>query len=546
MFYILNTCDLSVQLSPQSTTGASITPYSGEWTLKTAAHLLRRTIYAPRLDEIKLIYSKGLNSAVDYLIKTQSIPPPPLKHKEGTDEGVELGKTWINSPYVGLTKFRGQSLDGWYYMNLMKSRTNLQDRMVFFWLNYFGISYLSKDARAMYSYLRLYQEMAVGNFKTMIQRIAVEPAMLDFLDGHTNHKSNPNENFARELMELFTIQKGEQVAQGDYTNYTEQDVVALARALTGWRNYKFEYADDNTPVASYFDSNAHDTGDKQLSHRFNNAVIKNGGANEYKEVIHIIFQQDETSRAFCRELYRYFMFHEITDEVETEVIEPLAATLRANNFEIQPVLKELFTSAHFYAGTVRGAIIKNPHDFLTSLLRPFKEYQHIDLGLNRSYEQGARYKGYSDELNLEYLNSPTVSGWKAYCDAPLYYRHWISPSLLQRRLQIAQRCVRENNHINGDPIDLNWIGFINSLSNPLDVDNMIEEILLIFLSRDLDASQVARLKDNLLQGFSNREWINQCSAFIAKPNDQWISRPITDRLRQFFEALFGLAEFQLQ
>ncbi len=488
----------------------------------------------------------GMGNAVDYLIKAAPLPSPPLQHKPGVDPGVKLGTTWINSPYIGETKFRGQSLDGWYHLNLVRSETNIQPRMAFFWLNYFGISYISKDARAMYSYLRLYQELAVGNFKTMIQRISVEPAMLDFLDGDTNDKKNPNENYAREVLELFTIQKGEQVGVGDYTNYTEQDVVALARAFTGWRNHKFAYAEDNTPVASYFDPKVHDTGDKKLSHRFNNRVIKNGGANEYKEVIDIIFEREETSRAFCRELYRYFVFHEITSKIEAEVIEPLAATLRANNYEIQPVLKDLFTSAHFYSPNVRGAIIKNPHDFLTSLLRPFREFEHIPLSLNRVYEQGARYSNYSGDLNLAYLDSPTVSGWKAYCDAPLFYRHWISPSLLQLRLQLAQRIVRENNHINGDPLDLNWIGFINSLSNPLDVNAMIEEILLIFLSRDLSSTQVTRLKDNLLQGFSDREWANQCSAFIAKPDEWRISRPIVDRLRSFFEALFGLAEFQLQ
>ncbi len=489
----------------------------------------------------------GLEKAVDYLIKAAPIPTPPVQHKPGVDEGVKLGTTWVKSPYIGECKFRGQSLNGWYYNNLMQSeRTNIQDRMSFFWLNYFGISYISMDARAMYSYLRLYREMAVGNFKTMIQRITVEPAMLDFLDGDTNDKKNPNENYAREVLELFTIQKGEQVAEGDYTNFTEQDVVALARAFTGWRNYKFAYADDNTPVASYFDSKFHDTGDKQLSHRFNNRVIKNGGANEYKEVIDIIFEQEETARAFCRELYRYFVFHDINSQVEANVIEPLAATLRASNYEIQPVLRDLFTSAHFYDQGVRGSIIKNPHDFLTSLLRPFKEYEHIELDLNRRYEQGSKYSNYSDELNLEYLNSPTVSGWKAYCDAPLFYRHWLSPSLLQRRLQIAQGVLKENNHINGDTIDINWRAFVNTLSNPTDVDAMIDEILLIFLPRDINSTQVARLKNKLLQGFNDTDWSKKCSTYLAKPDDYWVGRAIEDRLRPFFEALYGLAEFQLQ
>ena len=542
---------MSKQSIQQPPVASPISPYTGAWDLEKAAHLLRRTVLGPSLKEIKTCQSKGLQATLDTLLQTAPVPPPPVKYRDDYDEYVPLGQTWVTSSYKGSNQYRGVSLKGWYYNNMMRvDQTNIQERMCFFWLNYFAISGELTDHRAMYSQLRLYQEMATGNLRTMLYRIAVEPRMLFCLDGHTNDKKNPNENFARELMELFTLGKGELAGEGDYTTFTEQDVAALARALTGWRNKPFLYSNDNTPVESYFDSAAHDTNDKKLSNRLGNRVIRNGGANEYKEVIDILLGNSKAAALhFCKRLYRYFVHYEIDDDTLTHVIYPLADTLIANNFEIKPVLHTLLSSEHFYQETIRGATIKNPHDFLCSILRPFGEFWHESktLNLRRRYELGDRYANYAAELQLEFLEPPSIAGWKAYYDSPQYYRHWLSPSLMQSRDRITMDfLLDENFHINGDRIDIDYYSYVKSLSSPHDLNKVIEESLLVFLPRAISSSQTYFLKRKLTRGASELEWPILITAYLANPGIRTFSRPVDDRLRDFFKAMFGLAEFQLQ
>ena len=540
---------MSTQSSSQRPVAAPLSPYSGTWDKERAAHLLRRTLYGPLLEEIKAAEKAGLQATVDLLLQDAKIPSPPVKYRNDYDEYVKLGDTWVDKNYRGNNQYRSQSLKGWYYNNIVRSdRTNIQERMGFFWLNYFAIHGELTDHRAMYQQLKLYQELAVGNLRTMLERVTVLPRMLFCLDGHTNDRRNPNENFARELMELFTVGKGPAVDHGDYTTFTEQDVAALARALTGWRNKDFLYSDSDTPVESYFDATAHDTGTKQLSNRLGNKVIRNSGANEYKEVIDILLSYKASALNFCKRLYRYFVYYDIDEEVMTHVIHPLADTLMANNYEIKPVLRQLLTSEHFYRETYRGAIIKNPHDFLGSILRPFREFDHETrvLNLQRRYELGDQYSNYCRDLNLEFLEPPTIAGWKAYYDSPQYYRHWISPALMQSRDKIAiGLLLDEDYHIKSDRIDINYYGYVKSLTAPGDVDELIAETILIFLPRPLASSQVSYLKGKLSRGLDTAGWDRLIDKYLANPGVKDYARPVDDRLRDFFKALFGLAEFQL-
>jgi hypothetical protein len=504
----------------------------------------------PRIDEIYQAARDGLDATLDKLLSQAPIPPPPVKHRKDDDPKVKYGETWVNTPYGGRIRFRGQSLNSWYARGLVdeNSRLNLQSRMVFFWCDYFGMSGLQTDHRTMYKQLRLFQEEGTGNYRTMIERITVEPRMLDFLDGKVNRKTNPNENYGRELMELFTIGKGKLAGPGDYTNYTEQDVAALSRSLTGWNNRDYLYSSKNVPVESYFDSSDHDTGDKQLSHRFDNRVIRNAGANEYKVVIGILFEQRETARNFCRKLYRYFIYHEITEQIEREFIDALATTLIDNDFEIKPVLRHLLSSDHFYDPALRGGMIKNPQEYLCSILRPFREYEHDKRlkDIRLSYDLGDRYAIMLSKLNMKVLEAPTVSGWKAYYDAPQYYRHWISPSLMQYRYEMVNAFVQRGFHINNVIMDFDWYAFIDSLPGKYDINELIDDVLLLFLPRELKKDQRQFLKDQIMEGAIDEDWIFEIKAYLAHPGDRSYYFPIEQRLRKFFSSLFSLAEFQLQ
>jgi len=534
--------------SQTSLTVAGLEPYTGEWTKATAAHLLRRATFGASFTEIKIATNEhGLQGTIENLFADIRLPSPPVLHRQETEPDVQVGETWVTAPHpVNGGKWRGQSLSGWFYLNLMLAPTNIREKMVFFWQNYFGMSGF-RDPRAGYKLISLFQEVSAGNFRTMIERITVEPSMLEFLNGDVNDKRNPNENFARELLELYTIQKGDQVAPGDYTTYTEQDVTELARAFTGWRNTDYVFSSDDTPIDSYFDDDSHDTDSKQLSHRFNEATINNAGENEYKLVINIILQQQETSLAFCRELYRFFVYYDITPEVEQNVIAPMGAMLRNNNFEIAPVLKALFMSEHFYDIQIRGAMIKNPHDFVANMYRPFGEFSHTTFGsIQHRYETADRHSRWCNQLHMDFGSPPTVSGWQAYYQAPGFYRNWISTSTIQQRFELVNNLMTPLYHVNGTRLPLNWRGFLASLSNPYLIDDVIADIVLTFLPREITQEQLNTLKSKLIGVLPDAEWTTQYSQYASNSLDNSGIYSFESRVYGLFATLCGMPEFQLQ
>ena len=203
--------------------------------------------------------------------------------------------------------------------------------------------------------------------RQLTKDVTLDAAMLLHLNGYLNTKLAPDENYARELQELFTVGKGPD------SLYTEDDVIAAARVLTGWR------VNTNT-FEVFLEDSGHDTASKKFSAFYNGTTIA-GSANAADEVyrfIDMIFATDECARFICRKLYRFFVSSNIDDSTEMNVIEPLAAILRNNNYEIKPVLETLFKSEHFFDPAFRAAYIKGPFDFIVGadaqLNVPFPAY----------------------------------------------------------------------------------------------------------------------------------------------------------------------------
>jgi len=212
-------------------------PYSGEWTWKQAVHLLKRTTFGPKHEQIKTFIEMGLEKSIDFLFAPSQDPGLPINFYFQNDPEVPIGETWIGkkvTPNVqGLIQARNSSLSAWIINQMMYNPPNILEKLILFWHNHLVISGIF-NPNFKYSYYLLLKEYALGNFKELMQKMTIEPAMLLYLNGNENTSQAPNENYAREVLELFTIGKGPLVAPGDYTNYTEQDVVELARALSGW------------------------------------------------------------------------------------------------------------------------------------------------------------------------------------------------------------------------------------------------------------------------------------------------------------------------
>src|SRR4030095_1394575 len=266
----------SILLSPPVEIRGTLDPYSGVWNQQTARHLLKRAMSAPNADQIAKAVEDGLDATIQKLFGPSPDPGLPINYNELNDPNVPVGSAWVNAPITQGLNYPQRSIRAWQFSLCLNEGVSLREKMVLFWHNHF-VTANANIAKLTYQYVKLLRDNAFGNFRTLVEEITINPMMLEYLNGNENNKNAPNENYARELLELFTIGKGIQAGPGDYTNYTEQDIKEIARSLTGWTiNYQgLQQAGDIPPAV--FRLNRHDTGTKTLSNRFGNATINNLG-----------------------------------------------------------------------------------------------------------------------------------------------------------------------------------------------------------------------------------------------------------------------------
>ncbi len=526
----------------QTASNNSLDRYTGEWTIVQAAHLLRRTTFGPTYPQMQQAVVDGLTATIAQLFADQVMPEPPIYFNFEDDPAVPLGETWINTiennEIDKLRSRRRQSMFAWTFKNMCESRIsiNIREKMTLFWHNHFVASNPNKSRR-FYQYYNLLRENALGNFKTLTEKITVDAAMLRFLDGGRNTKNAPNENYARELLELFTIGKGPIAGPGDYTNYTEQDVVELARALTGWRFLNGPNLDGNI---SYFVQNRYDNTPKQLSPRFDAVIIQPTGENEYKRVIDIIFQKAEVARFIARKLYGWFLNATITEEVESSIIEPMAQLIIDNNYEIKPALITLLSSKHFYETTYRGCMITHPIDYFFKMVNTFQ----IALPTDKIELYKVFYNFYQRlkplEMNIFY--HPTVAGWKAFYQAPQFTKIWINSVSLPVRQALSDRFVK-GYRVNGFLLKLNLLDFVISLDNPTDPNDLINGIATTLFAQPITAEQLIALKAIILPGLPDYEWTVEYGDYLA--GDASLESAIQTKLAALISTMLKMPEFYL-
>ncbi|MGB3548931.1 MAG: DUF1800 domain-containing protein [Saprospiraceae bacterium] len=528
------------------TTG--LAPYTGPWTAAQAAHLLRRTGCGPRRPEIEQVVIAGLSATLVELFATQPVPAPPVNHYFESDPLVAIGEPWVDKALTvvaGLANYRRQSLSAWVVQQAENEGISVREKMTLFWTNHFGIT-VNNDQRVNYEYNRLLREYATGNARQLVKEVTLNVAMLIFLNGNQNSKNSPNENYGRELMELFTLGKGPQVGPGDYTNYTEDDVRAAARVLTGWRTRYINSTNPDNDPESYYTANRHDSEDKQFSERFGNAVISNGGDQEYAQLVDLIFDQPATARYLVTKLYRFFVYYDITPTVESEVIAPLAQLLIDNDYEIAPVLQALLGSQHFYDIVYAGPMIRSPWDYTINILRQFG-YDHLEENLER--DTHVRFLTYNAIalMDQEYFKTPSVAGWKAYYQAPGYYRSWISGPTLQARANMVGDLTRANGlFVKGVRYRFNYVAWIEQFgSESYDPNTLIQRTTQLLLPQPALPEQLDSLKEILLPGLPDFEWTDEYGLYLTDPTNEMLYAAIDSKLRELFKAIFNMAEFHL-
>jgi uncharacterized protein (DUF1800 family) len=528
--------------SPEFRTNTGLFPYYPPFGNAEIIHLLRRVLFGVKQADIAKVKGKTLDEVLNLLLTADPTPAPPVNNYNNTsytDPVVPLGQSWVTATNDGnATGYRNTSFKSWWAGLMLNQNTSIHEKMVLFWHNHFATETIDiNDARYSYKQNALLRSFALGNFKVLVKEITLDPGMLRYLNGYLNNKTSPDENYGRELQELFTLGKGPK------SNYTESDVKQAAKVLTG-------YTVNATTITSGFDSTKHDTGNKQFSSFYNNTIItgKTGaaGATELDELINMIFLQPETALYICRRLYRFFVYYEIDAATETNVIAPLAAIFRSNNYEIKPVLKALFSSEHFFDPVNRACLIKGPVDFCIGLCREFNIVFPVSTDTVNHYYMHEYIRTQASNMQQNLGDPPSVAGWAAYYQEPQFHELWINADTLPRRNQFSDTMIGNGYTRNGKNITIDILSFVDSLSNPADPNILISDSLSIIYSIDISQEVKDFLKSILLSGQSTDSyWTAAWVTYKANVNIAANRTIVLTRLKSMFKYLMNLPEYQL-
>ncbi|WP_424962229.1 DUF1800 domain-containing protein [Ekhidna sp.] len=487
---------------------------------KRAAHLLRRACFAGSIAEIDSFAALTPAQAVDQLFNA-TLPDPvlPIDPLTGNEwitgsfapesEGFELERYFLA---WNIGQMLGNGID-----DSVKLSYIFRERLVFFLHTHFTTKRsVVGNSRALYYQQALFRLFAFDqeditipaedpmdpdtivprNFKQLTKKLSVDNAMLVFLDGRYNVKGSPNENYARELLELYSIGRGlegnvpEPEFQGDYFYFTEEDVQAGARVLSGFNvDQTFSNVDEETGlprgvVRGGTIATSHEEGTKTFSSRMANGVVtpdtdllqagnptEESVLDEISQFVDLIYDQDETPRAICREIYRFFVYHQVDQTLQDDIIQDMADIFTANDFKIQPVLEALLTSEHFYEADAGeddnnfGSIIKSPVDLVLGFARNFEiQLPNYETELNDYYDFTIDLLSEIDVQGMNYYEPFEVAGYAAYHQFPIFNRSWITTNYLTNRYNFIRGALSD-----GTNMEMGQVNVLDFVVNNFDI-----------------------------------------------------------------------------
>ena len=349
------------------------------------AHLMRRAGFGASRDELEARVEMGYEAVVEELLHPtdpQNLPDDIIRRYHTEQAEMRLAD--------GAAAY-------WLY-RMITTRCQLEEKLSLFWHGLFATGYNKlNQARALVNQIEMFRRHGMGNFSNLLVELSKDPAMIIWLDNNDNHKDAINENYGRELLELFSLGIG---------NYTEDDIKECARAFTGWTLGNAEYMamrasrDSIWPYSriSWFyeyREGDHDDGEKTF--------LGETGRFNGEDIIEIIARQEATARFVCTRLFQYFAADEVDEEGEP-VIASMMQTYFDSNHEIRPVLRTLFNSDYFKSEKARFARVKGPVELVVGAVRLAGSYQSPTQGI----EQVARQAVY---MGQGLLQPPSVEGW---------------------------------------------------------------------------------------------------------------------------------------
>jgi uncharacterized protein (DUF1800 family) len=341
------------------------------WGRKWAAHLYRRAAFGPSREELLEAERLGQQGTLDLLVRGSADAAPLAKEIE------DIGRRAVQRDGSG------DLLRGWWLYAMLHSGHPLREKLTLFWHNHFATSIVKvQNLDQMLRQNCLLREHALGKFKKFLKAISKDPAMLVWLDSNSNVKGHPNENYARELMELFSLGVG---------HYTEKDVREAARAFTGWR------ADGLT---SKFDAGLHDSGVK--------TVLGKTGPWKGKDIVRIVLKQPAAARFLVRKFYHFFISEKSVPP--DRLLEPLCELFRGNGYDIAALVRTMLASRHFYSNYAFRQRVKSPVEYVLgaarAVYRPYREGEKD----RRPLPQDTLVR-WIDAMGQSLFAPPNVKGW---------------------------------------------------------------------------------------------------------------------------------------
>lgn len=358
--------------------------------LALMAHLMRRAGFSATRDELEAYVAKGYEATVEELLHPG-------------DSNIQ--RDIVDRYYIEIEDLRqATSAGGWWLYRMINTANPLEEKMALFWHGLFATAYEKiMNGRAASSQIEMFRRHSLGDLRTMLLELSRDPAMIIWLDNDTNHKDAPNENYGREILELFSMGVG---------NYTEDDVKSCTRAFTGWTiaNFIPRYPWGAFPLEFEFRTDDHDDGEKEF--------LGHTGNFNGEDIIDIIVQQPATARFIAGKLYNFFVSD---DPAPEEAIDALATAYLDSKYDIRAVMSVLLSSNFFKEA--RFAKVKSPAELLAGVLRLVGAFREIEPGLMDAAMESAY-------IGQELLNPPTVEGWHTG-------KEWIDSGSLVGRVNFA-------------------------------------------------------------------------------------------------------------
>jgi hypothetical protein len=385
-----------------------------------ARHLLWRAGFGGTPDQVQTLVGWGPEKSVDYLLNYDKVPggevppdlfkrdimrPPTQQEREmarraaqAKDEDALARVRVMRQNAEQDDRAQMREVQQWWLKRMIETARPLEEKMTLFWHGHFATSYRTiEDSYHMFMQNSLFRKNAVGNFGDLLFGIVRDPAMLAYLDQNDSRKNRPNENLAREIMELFSLGVG---------NYTEQDIKEGAKALTG-----YTFRDDDF----VFEKNNHDASEKRILGR---------PAKDGDDFVRVILEHRACAPFIATKLYRYFV-HDFPsgraphDKAAESAIRDLASVLASSKYEVKPVLRRLFLSEHFYDGAIAGEQVKSPVQLIVGAVR----------SLNTPVRDLNLLNEASGLMGQNIFFPPSVKGWDGG-------RSWINTSTMFLRQNI--------------------------------------------------------------------------------------------------------------